>query len=59
MTEIYKDEMEKAFDKMKANFRFEGIEIKNEEKQLFFDFYTGKIAQKEFYEKMGVKDSGL
>ncbi|MNI26481.1 hypothetical protein D3C73_801810 [compost metagenome] len=55
MAGVLREELEKAFKKVQGNFRIEGIEIKDEEKELLFDLYTGKIAKKEFYEKMGVK----
>ncbi|MNI59424.1 hypothetical protein D3C73_1145860 [compost metagenome] len=58
MSEVSKD-FERAFEKMKGNFRSEGIQIKDEEKELFYALYTGKIVLKEFYEKMGVEDPGV
>lgn len=59
MSQFSNEDFERAFEKMKGNFRMEGIEIKDEEKEFFYELYRGKITQKEFYEKMGVTDHGL
>lgn len=52
---ISKEQFEVAFKKMQGNFRIEGIEIKDEERELYYKRLTGEISENEYFEKLGVK----
>ena len=52
---ISKENFDVAFKRMQANFRIEGIDIKDEDKELYYKRLIGEITESEYFEMLGVK----